>query len=85
MNKQVGSGNLKGTNFQDISMPLTTIAKLLQEARHVAIFTGAGVSAESGIPTFKRCVDRSLVSIRSWPTSNCRGIPSGSEPVLGLV
>ncbi|RIZ42260.1 SIR2 family NAD-dependent protein deacylase [Pseudomonas putida] len=34
-------------------MPLTTIAKLLQEARHVVIFTGAGVSAESGIPTFR--------------------------------
>lgn len=34
-------------------MPLTTIAKLLQEARHVVVFTGAGVSAESGIPTFR--------------------------------
>lgn len=34
-------------------MPLTTIAKLLQEAKHVVIFTGAGVSAESGIPTFR--------------------------------
>lgn len=26
---------------------------LLQEARHVVVFTGAGVSAESGIPTFR--------------------------------
>ena len=34
-------------------MPLTTIAELLQEARHVVVFTGAGVSAESGIPTFR--------------------------------
>jgi NAD-dependent deacetylase len=34
-------------------MPLTTIAKLLQDARHVIVFTGAGVSAESGIPTFR--------------------------------
>jgi NAD-dependent deacetylase len=34
-------------------MPISTIAKLLKEARHVVIFTGAGVSAESGIPTFR--------------------------------
>lgn len=34
-------------------MPLSTIVKLLQEAKHVVIFTGAGVSAESGIPTFR--------------------------------
>lgn len=34
-------------------MPLTTIARLLQEATHVVVFTGAGVSAESGIPTFR--------------------------------
>lgn len=34
-------------------MPISTIVKLLQEAKHVVIFTGAGVSAESGIPTFR--------------------------------
>ncbi|MFJ4347640.1 SIR2 family NAD-dependent protein deacylase [Pseudomonas sp. NPDC089401] len=34
-------------------MPLSTIVKLLREAKHVVIFTGAGVSAESGIPTFR--------------------------------
>ena len=25
----------------------------LQQARHVVVFTGAGVSAESGVPTFR--------------------------------
>lgn len=34
-------------------MPISTIAGLLQEAKHVVVFTGAGVSAESGIPTFR--------------------------------
>ena len=28
-------------------------ARLLRDARHVVVFTGAGVSAESGIPTFR--------------------------------
>lgn len=34
-------------------MPIATIAKQLQNATHVVIFTGAGASAESGIPTFR--------------------------------
>ncbi len=29
------------------------LIETLQRARHVAVFTGAGVSAESGIPTFR--------------------------------
>lgn len=32
---------------------LTKAAKLLQQSRHVVVFTGAGISAESGIPTFR--------------------------------
>ncbi|MDD2740430.1 MAG: NAD-dependent deacylase [Methylomonas lenta] len=31
----------------------TGLIEKLQRARHVAVFTGAGVSAESGIPTFR--------------------------------
>jgi len=27
--------------------------RLVKEARHVVILTGAGVSAESGVPTFR--------------------------------
>lgn len=34
-------------------MPISTLAKQLQEAQHVVVFTGAGVSAQSGIPTFR--------------------------------
>lgn len=32
-------------------MSTNTIAKLLKQAKHVVVFTGPGVSAESGIPT----------------------------------
>ena len=32
---------------------LTRAAQYLREARHVVVFTGAGASAESGIPTFR--------------------------------
>lgn len=32
---------------------LQTLAEALRRARHVVVFTGAGVSAESGIPTFR--------------------------------
>ena len=31
----------------------TSLVKALRSARHVLVFTGAGVSAESGIPTFR--------------------------------
>ncbi|WP_432668121.1 Sir2 family NAD-dependent protein deacetylase [Pseudomonas umsongensis] len=34
-------------------MTINAIAKRLQEAKHVVVFTGPGVSAESGIPTFR--------------------------------
>lgn len=27
--------------------------RALRKARHIAVFTGAGISAESGIPTFR--------------------------------
>lgn len=32
---------------------LERVRRLLQAARHIAVFTGAGISAESGIPTFR--------------------------------
>ncbi|MEC4024891.1 MULTISPECIES: SIR2 family NAD-dependent protein deacylase [Pseudomonas putida group] len=34
-------------------MVITSVAERLRQARHVTVFTGAGVSAESGIPTFR--------------------------------
>lgn len=33
-------------------MTTITLAQQLPEAQHVVVFTGAGTSAESGIPTF---------------------------------
>lgn len=32
-------------------MTMDAAARLLREAKHVVVFTGAGASAESGIPT----------------------------------
>lgn len=34
-------------------MVINSVAERLRQARHVTVFTGAGVSAESGIPTFR--------------------------------
>lgn len=34
-------------------MTSSFLAKRLREAQHVVVFTGAGASAESGIPTFR--------------------------------
>ena len=34
-------------------MNLATVAALLRDARHIAVLSGAGMSAESGVPTFR--------------------------------
>lgn len=34
-------------------MPISTLAQQLRKAQHVVVFTGAGASVESGIPTFR--------------------------------
>ena len=34
-------------------MPISAVVDRLRHANHVTVFTGAGVSAESGIPTFR--------------------------------
>ncbi len=34
-------------------MTTSSLAQQLREARHVVFFTGAGASAESGIPTYR--------------------------------
>jgi len=34
-------------------MVINSVVERLRQARHVTVFTGAGVSAESGIPTFR--------------------------------
>ena len=35
------------------TIPQDLIVVALQKAKHIVVFTGAGVSAESGIPTFR--------------------------------
>ena len=39
--------------FEDAQATLAATAALLRDARRVVVFTGAGVSAESGVPTFR--------------------------------
>lgn len=36
-----------------MDVAIDSIARRLRQARHVLILTGAGVSAESGVPTFR--------------------------------
>jgi NAD-dependent deacetylase len=40
-------------NVNDMDEKIEAIKKLIRQARHIAVLTGAGVSAESGIPTFR--------------------------------
>ena len=35
------------------SNDMQSLARLLKESNHLAILTGAGISAESGLPTFR--------------------------------
>ena len=37
-------------------MATDTVTQRLLEAKHVVVFTGAGASAESGIPTFREAL-----------------------------
>lgn len=39
--------------MSDLDLVMATFADHLRTARHVAVLTGAGISAESGIPTFR--------------------------------
>ena len=58
-------------------MSISTIVKRLQAAKHIVVFTGAGVSAESGIPTFRDA----LTGL--WERFD--SIPGRSKSLLGLV
>ena len=44
-----------GTDMNHVTLPTipTDLLAALRQAQHVVVFTGAGVSAESGIPTFR--------------------------------
>jgi len=60
-------------------MSLESIAARLRQAGHVTVFTGAGASAESGIPTFRDALTG------PWRTSDRRGVRRGSIPLLRMV
>lgn len=40
-------------NGERMTSPIETVAALIRDAKRIAVFTGAGISAESGIPTFR--------------------------------
>ena len=45
---------------RDVDLPEAAIT-MVRAARHVVVFTGAGVSAESGIPTFRDALETQWV------------------------
>jgi NAD-dependent deacetylase len=55
---------------------LDTVRGWLRDARRVAVLTGAGMSAESGIPTFRD-------ALKSAPTPPSATVPRGEPAVLG--
>ena len=44
---------------------LVTVAARLQTARHICVLTGAGISAESGVPDFSRRADGHLGALQA--------------------
>src|SRR5215467_11231030 len=59
---------------------LATVAELLRGAQRVVVFTGAGVSAESGVPTFRAAANAlwNEVDVRNfaYPTGYRRNQPN---------
>lgn len=53
--------------YDNLGRNLEKIKILLGEAKHVVVFTGAGVSAESGVPTFR---DRSTGLWENYPIAD---------------
>lgn len=41
------------SSSDDMTKALAAVQKLIDEARHILLLSGAGISAESGIPTFR--------------------------------
>lgn len=39
--------------FPSVSLDMSEFRQIFSQAKHIAIITGAGVSAESGVPTFR--------------------------------
>lgn len=59
-------------------MSTDTVTQLLRNAQHVVVFTGAGGSAESGIPTFRDALTGLWERFDPCTVSDPRSIPRGS-------
>ncbi len=60
------------TNFE---IPELLIEKL-QNAKDVAVLTGAGISAESGVPTFRGSANWAMGAVRSTGIGYAAGVPA---------
>lgn len=66
----IGLGNLKSPPIKmemaRASSDMSEFRKVFSKAKHIAIITGAGVSAESGVPTFREAAGQ----WRKWPSQD---------------
>ena len=63
--------------------PLTSARRLVATSRRLVVFTGAGVSADSGVPTFRGANDNALWS-KYDPTQLASPCGFASDPKLVL-
>ena len=54
-----------GTNVPSASLQI--VADWITNCRHITVLTGAGISAESGVPTFRRGAEAALASAKDEP------------------
>lgn len=67
----------------DLESALDAVAERLAAARHVAVLTGAGVSAESGLPTFRDALTGRWAHRRPEDLATAEGFADDPEYVQG--
>ena len=71
------------------AQPWTSLRRWRERARagaaRVCVLTGAGMSAESGIPTFRDAMTGPVVALRPGAAGQRRGLPRRPAAGLGLV
>lgn len=60
---------------------LQHVAQLLRHARHLAVLTGAGISAESGVPTFRDALDSHWSKFKPEELATSQGFLKNPELV----
>ena len=60
---------------------LQHVAQLLRNARHIAVLTGAGISAESGVPTFRDALDSHWSKFKPEELATAEGFLKNPELV----